>query len=243
MNPCVNQRDTLLRHSRSHGARNQSWVEVASQPGEMGSDTVSSGEHHSAIRPIPDEAQPEPQSEVANERPTVATPAFEGTPNVPVNTGGAIYNNDDAFAVPQPHTIGEPARADFDGWPTLGDGLLDTEWASWLPITDFDLDAVNQSLLQTVDIVPMHDVAEPSSNSANAARYPRPSGIQRKWHTFAENSSSGQATPSGFQMRTQEDEAYRQKLAESLNQRVQSGILPSATFLVWSFLPSQSNSF
>lgn len=76
-----------------------------------------------------------------------------------------------------------------------------------------------------------------------------PSGdaIKEKWHTHCGQATSGAMSPNPVNDRNQIDETYRHELAMRLEQRVQTGILPSTTFLV-SFtpfiphvLPSQSS--
>lgn len=130
-------------------------------------------------------------------------------------------------------------------WETLPDGRGDLDWMSWLTRPDFDLDALNQSLVETTEIQPVDLLRIPDE-----AQGP----IQRRWHTFSESIvSSGQTTPDlrrpGSSDRDRghihmiADESYRQKLAEGLQQRVQPGILPSTGFLVIaSYLPARPNS-
>ncbi|KAB8264803.1 hypothetical protein BDV32DRAFT_75580 [Aspergillus pseudonomiae] len=116
-------------------------------------------------------------------------------------------------------------------WPVVWDGPGDLDWTSWLTGTDFDLDALNQSLLESTEL---H--AKDAARSLGGAAGP----IQRRWHTFSETAiSSGQTTPDQSdpgnnhpgQIRIFADESYRQRLAESLRQQIQPGILPSTGFL------------
>ena len=131
--------------------------------------------------------------------------------------------------------------------------LDNREWETLLTGADFDLDAVNFSLMcATSDHVPppaadtMPDsttirppsVSVPSIDTDSAKNHA--AMVQKKWHTFpgnVESSLSGQMTPlvqppgNSFI-----DENYRTRLAERLQQRVQHGILPSTPFLVRSFL-------
>lgn len=119
----------------------------------------------------------------------------------------------------------------------------DRAWESWLTGVDFDLEAVNLSLLHaTSDFVPtMESVPEQSmmgfSEGLNSAIECDPgvrqeSLIQRKWHTYSEQTPSGCMTPNASQEYRHIDETYRKRLTDSLRQRVQNGILPSTSFLV-----------
>lgn len=106
-------------------------------------------------------------------------------------------------------------------WEIPPDGRRDLDWMSWLTGPDFDLDALNQSLIETTENQTMDLVRNP-----NQAQGP----IQRRWHTFSESTvSSGQTTPDLRRLSSSDrdrghihmiaDESYRQKLAESLQQR------------------------
>jgi hypothetical protein len=128
--------------------------------------------------------------------------------------------------------------------PALWDYLPDREWETLLTGDDFDLDAVNLSLLYaTSDFVPAADTmpgldaapppSQPSSIDNEYAKG-RAVKVQKKWHTFSEMSSSGQMTPDLPHEGTFIDESCRKRLSERLQQRVQHGILPSTPFLVGS---------
>lgn len=149
--------------------------------------------------------------------------------------GGEVFENQPSL---------EPARWDAPlnpGW----EAPLDPGWASWLTTGDFDLDAVNLSLLQaTSDLVPpMESMPEQSmlqvSEDPNLASGPEPTGrhetrIQRRWHTYSERAPSGYMTPAASQghKHVPVDEMYRERLADNLQQRMHHGILPSTSFLV-----------
>lgn len=73
---------------------------------------------------------------------------------------------------------------------------------------------------------------DPNLNLANGLTL-----VQRKWHTFPEPTvPSGDTTPAhsrtNHTVSTHSDDRYRQKLVESLRQKVQPGILPSTKFLI-----------
>jgi len=128
-------------------------------------------------------------------------------------------------------------------WEILPGAPGDLDWMSWLTGPDFDLDALNQSLIETTE----NQTTNPIQNSKEVQ-----GPIQRRWHTFSESIvSSGQTTPDLRCPNSSDrdhghihmiaDESYRQKLAEGLQQRIQTGILPSTGFLVSvSYLPPQS---
>ncbi|KAJ5707407.1 hypothetical protein N7488_007208 [Penicillium malachiteum] len=106
---------------------------------------------------------------------------------------------------------------------------------------DFDLDAVNLSLLYaTSDHVPTTDTIPglddirptlPEFHIDTTSTKKHASAVQKKWHTFSEMSVSGQMTPVVQSENNFIDESYRKRLAERLQQRVQHGILPSTPFL------------
>jgi hypothetical protein len=128
-------------------------------------------------------------------------------------------------------------------WPTFWSGQWDEDWTSLLTAGDFDLDAVNQTLLASTHQTPQNLTLEPVSVSPAAESPPNstkgPTAVQKRWHTFSETGApSKQASPepspsdSAGQLHTHADDCYRQKLVESLRPRVQAGILPSTRFLV-----------
>lgn len=127
----------------------------------------------------------------------------------------------------------------------LWDPRLDQEWETLLTGDDFDLNAVNMSLLSaTSQYIP---TAEVSFDLDTTTSQPLPvdhqakqhnNTVQRKWHTFCEIASSGQMTPDVPNEESYIDETYRKRLADRLQQRVQTGILPSTPFLV-GFPPQQ----
>ena len=151
-----------------------------------------------------------------------------------------------------PSTSMFPLKAS-DAWrnqpspsPALWGYRPDRAWETLLTGNDFDLDAVNMSLLYAAaDYVPVIDavpgldatrsISQPAPNTEHDHAEERAMTVQKKWHTFSEKASSGQMTPNlpqeGFI-----DEPYRKRLAERLQQRVQPGILPSTPFLVSFFV-------
>lgn len=118
---------------------------------------------------------------------------------------------------------------------------LESGWISWLMGDEFDLDDVNSSLLQAttgdllaVDRMPDENPLATDSLNAGPRAPDAPSGdaIREKWHTHCGQAISGAISPNPANDRNQIDENYRYELAMRLEQRVQTGILPSTTFLV-----------
>lgn len=145
-----------------------------------------------------------------------------------------------------PLEAGDTWRNQGSPQPALWDYRLDQDWETLLTGDDFDLDAVNLSLLRaTSDFVPaIESIPEPSilrpheqsiSSIGNNLIKGRANAIQRKWHTFSETFSSGQMTPDVSHQGSFIDEFYRKRLAERLQPCIQHGILPSTPFLVCSF--------
>lgn len=121
---------------------------------------------------------------------------------------------------------------------------LESGWISWLTGDGFDLDAVNSSLLQAttgdllaVDRMPDEnplatDSLNAGTQAPDAGLAPSVDAIREKWHTHCGQAISGAISPRPANDRNQIDESYRYELAMRLEQRVQTGILPSTTFLV-----------
>ena len=129
-------------------------------------------------------------------------------------------------------------------WPVFWSGQWDEVWTSLLTADDFDLDAVNQTLLASTDQRPQDLTPQPAFISSAPESLPDSTTslttVQRRWHTFSETKVPSQrASPEPLsggatgQIRTHADDHYRQNLMESLRPRVQAGILPSTSFLVW----------
>ena len=129
--------------------------------------------------------------------------------------------------------------------PVFWDHRFGRDWETLLTGDNFDLDAVNMSLLYATseyapaaETIPSIDIVRSTSQaSASIDEYAkgRAIKIQKKWHTFSEISSSGDMTPDLPHEGSFIDESYRKRLAERLQQRVQHGILPSTPFLVSPF--------
>ncbi|KAJ5639052.1 uncharacterized protein N7484_006914 [Penicillium longicatenatum] len=126
--------------------------------------------------------------------------------------------------------------------PPVWDYLRDNrEWDALLTGEDFDLDAVNLSLLCATSDFPPPEASPDAIPELDRSRLQPPPNLvadsakqhtnlaQEKWHTFSEL-CSGQMTPIPPE-NSLIDDSYRKRLAERLQPRVQHGILPSTPFL------------
>ena len=119
-------------------------------------------------------------------------------------------------------------------------GFLDpdsgTQWSTWFAGDDFDLDALNDSIITSTASFGYTTEQSPGENAARnfeLSSISKPEDlIRRKWFTFSDETPSGYMTPEPIQERTQVDETYRRGLAARLQPQVQSGPLPSTDFLV-----------
>ena len=242
-------RDTLLRHARLHRAtdkaRREPEVSVNPEEGHIitGPDDYLELNETTTLRPTtptyPGSRLSHSIGSGAIALPSLNSDLSEARSPVPsANANSSICNSEETF----PTTLlSENVDADLRNqpnvWPALWEGSLGMEWSSWLAGSDFDLDSVNHSLNQAVELHPEQSIMVATNNfSSTAGERAIPghesSRVQRKWHTFSEAMASGQTTPSVLQERSHEDQAYRQELAEKLRPRVQAGILPSTKFLV-----------
>lgn len=126
---------------------------------------------------------------------------------------------------------------------------MESGWASWLLCDDFNLDAVNCSLLQATGergslgyhaSLTEQSSIEPEtivSQSTERGFAQQRDTIKRKWHTYCEPVSLGRPTPDATLENGRIDEVYRQELTERLQPRVQTGILPSTAFIVCYMMP------
>lgn len=219
------------------------------------SDTISNGMGDLGLRPVAAAHQFAPgqvplssglsaNRDSLNITPPTSYSADEGTPSLLVGAENGIFNSQ------QPLEIGlHPAHMDEDD-PTqasIGTDLwntqLDIGGSPFFAGDDFDLDAMNLSILQATSqsVHAMGNTPGPSTmdqlgplNPLSDLQYTEKptSHVQRRWHTFSEKTPSGHATPTDTQERAGLNEEHRQRLAESLGQQVQHGILPSTSFLV-----------
>ncbi|KAJ5930218.1 hypothetical protein N7466_005711 [Penicillium verhagenii] len=247
------RQDTLLRHSRSHSSRSRKFDSTEPEPmsGEeygteidprlMPAASITPADHTSVV--IGPESTSMTGDIMALMSPPNSTSVDKRTPNMCVEDNITFPTHVDSLTSLLP--------LDGDVWkdqssplpPPVWDYLRDSrDWDALLTGENFDLDAVNMSLLCATSDYPLPadtmldlNAGRPLEPPANfdADLVERPTNlVQVKWHTFAQVKSSGQTTPalpSGGN--TFIDESYRKRLAEGLQQRVQHGILPSTPFL------------
>ncbi|GAD97253.1 hypothetical protein ANI_1_1736134 [Paecilomyces variotii No. 5] len=236
------RQDTLLRHARSHRVNAQSTRQTreGNIPLDDTSDhqacTIQPSHAAESVPPAPGQEQMlldlplSPNRELPTDLTASTLDASAG--DLPVQQRNQPTNDHGDIVVPHwPSTdMNDIITSETNPWEILPDGRRDLDWMSWLTGPDFDLDALNQSLIETTETQTMDLTRNP-----NEVQGP----IQRRWHTFSESViSSGQTTPGpGSSDRDRGhrgmivDESYRQRMAESLQQRVQPGILPSTGFL------------
>lgn len=249
-------RDTLLRHTRSHCRRDGTGDVLDSQEGtgvlhvtppptESGFEGLPAATLHSGSPPT---SSP-PTSHTARIRtPSNGTIERVGTGTVPVGNDISVSSEFDF-----PISLSQDPGCDFQVNESLNlsdipNVELESGWISWLMGDKFDLDAVNSSLLQAttgdflaVDRMPDENPLATHSFSigpqaTDVGLAPSGDAVREKWHTHCGQSTSGAISPNPANDRNQIDENYRHELAMRLEQRVQTGILPSTTFLV-SFTP------
>ncbi|KAJ5679879.1 hypothetical protein N7462_008123 [Penicillium macrosclerotiorum] len=254
------RQDTLLRHSRSHPVSNANSgaakmhsmsteedpdpreiaPELLSQPSET---TVIAAADHPPM-PLHLDVGTMAGQMMAPMSPPNSTSLDQHTPNLSIG---------DSASHPYPIQVtplsslfsleaGDTWRPQASPQPMMWDPRLDRDWEALLTGDDFDLDAVNLSLLYaTSDYVPASDALysmedsrgslQPSSTIDDDSAQRRANTVQRKWHTFCDLPTPGQTTPNIPHEGGWIDEPYRKRLAERLQQRVQHGILPSTPFL------------
>ncbi|KAJ5997967.1 hypothetical protein N7499_005638 [Penicillium canescens] len=180
---------------------------------------------------------------------TIGTPSNDAIERVEPATVSGDADTNDSLALDFPISFSQDPSSDFQVNETLNlSDILNVElesgWNSWLMDDNFDLDALNSSLLQattgdfmTVDRMPDEGPLATGSFSVdqqatNAALAPSGDEITEKWHTYCGQATSGVISPDPANDCNQIDESYRHELAKRLQQRLQAGILPSTTFLV-----------
>ncbi|CEO59752.1 hypothetical protein PMG11_04416 [Penicillium brasilianum] len=265
-NKAFARQDTLLRHSRSHPAGSNAYSSTAGMyrsidesidesmndeyekhhlDRELISHTISSDmpavpvniEHMSHL----DHLNPIAGNMMAPVSPPNSSSIDKHTPNMSIGETSSyptqITPLNSLFSL----ETGDAWRNQASPQPPIWNFQFDRELETLLTGEDFDLDAVNMSLLYaTSDYVPVDAIpgmnvtrlpppVDIVSSSDNIQRHVE--AVQRKWHTFSELLPSGQMTPDVPREASLIDESYRKRLAERLQQRVQHGILPSTPFL------------
>lgn len=168
-----------------------------------------------------------------------ATVSVEGIEKGGTNTSPALD-----YSITSTQNLDSDFQVDEGLHPTeISSAELESGWISWLMGDGFDLDAVNSSLLQatTGDFLTIDPMLEDqlATGSFNIGPQAMDEGsalgglaTRQKWHTHVEQTTSDAMSPDSSDDRNQIDETYRSELADRLQQRVQTGILPSTAFLV-----------
>ncbi|KAL3460090.1 hypothetical protein BJX64DRAFT_263687 [Aspergillus heterothallicus] len=241
------RRDTLMRHTRSQHLEsdlreqpsNGLTSDLPLEPVVLEQPPVASTDLNNAYPPIPTDLPdlqcPSLTHDANSATISLSTHSLDHTASPPAQNI-CEYDDDlvaDFLAAEVPSTR---------EWPTFWSGQWEEDWTSLLTGDDFDLDAVNQTLMASTHHRPQDVTPQPASICPADESPPdsttRLSAVQRRWHTFSETKVLSQrASPEpsrggvGGQLRTHADDRYRQKLVESLRPRVQPGILPSTNFL------------
>ncbi|RAH55931.1 hypothetical protein BO85DRAFT_489922 [Aspergillus piperis CBS 112811] len=235
---CVNcgkffaRQDTLLRHSRSHHRNTNDCSNVLASNASCQDDPSQQNVHIAPLTSsehtisMAEQEPPHPQCPLLTNEPdlTITTSPTHSPENLPIDaTFDTDFFPDGGGDIFQPQTTG----------PALWNCLWETDWISWLEGSDFTIGDFNLTL-PIIGSTEQLDTPMTTNMSASDS-------IQRGWHTFSEATiSSREDTPdsttssSGLagDIQTHADDAYRKKLAETLQQRVQQpDSLPSATFL------------
>lgn len=117
---------------------------------------------------------------------------------------------------------------------------LDAQVPNWLAGDDFDLNALNSSVLvSAMNDVPLlvcndDDISmlSPHEQSINVDEYHEEHHIRQHWFSFIPAGDTGHVTPDVMPEQTQVDDQYREGLSRCLQQRVLAEALPSTEFLV-----------
>ncbi|KAK5800143.1 hypothetical protein VI817_002355 [Penicillium citrinum] len=247
------RQDTLLRHARSHRRNGQTSKEPSkgtgstvgwrplddtsdNQAGMMqpshaaGSVPSAPGREGQMLLELPLSPNQHPLTDVTA---SILDGSAAGASTVQQSNQPVNHHGDIAMPHWSSTDMNDIIPSEASPWEILRDAPGDLDLMSWLTGPDFDLDALNQSLIETTENQTTNLI-----RNSNEVQVP----IQRRWHTFPEPIlSSGQTTPDlrcpNSSDRDQghihmiADESYRQKLAEGLQQRIQTGILPSTGFL------------
>jgi hypothetical protein len=135
------------------------------------------------------------------------------------------------------------------GSPNRRDPLtlnLNSQIPGWLVGDDFDLGALNSSIIQSATTLDWsHDIASSMTgvsptnvedilieSPANVITNRREDLIRRQWFTYLAPGNSGFITPEVLPEPSQVDERYRENLSRQLQPQLQNEPLPSTDFLV-----------
>ncbi|KAK6816016.1 hypothetical protein RU639_008988 [Aspergillus parasiticus] len=220
--------DTLLRHARSHHS-------------------------HSTPQPAP----------IATPLATTATEAcssLDQTTDISALVSFSRKDTGDVDARPPPHRLpgwleavvdpstefvdhqpvpSAPLNGMFQNTPAIDwDVDLDTQVPNWLADEDFDLNALNSTVLASTindipflacqdDEAPIFSLHEPLSRGERHEE----DLIRQHWFSFISAHEMGYVTPEAVPQQTKLDDEYREGLSCCLQQRVLDEALPSTQFL------------
>ncbi|KAJ5303518.1 hypothetical protein N7476_010317 [Penicillium atrosanguineum] len=149
------------------------------------------------------------------------------------------------FVDQRPVTSQETAFTPFTGMLQNASSIqwdtdLDAQVPNWLAGDDFDLNALNSSVLASaINDIPLlvcndDDISllSPHGQSINFDEYHEEYHIRRHWFSFIPAGDTGHVTPDLMPVHTEVDDQYREGLSRCLQQRVLSEPLPSTEFLV-----------
>ncbi|OKO90300.1 Transcriptional regulator ADR1 [Penicillium subrubescens] len=248
-NKAFARQDTLLRHSRSHPAGSNAYTSTAGmyRAIDESMDESMDEEHQeynvnpelisqaigSEIPAVPlhlDHLNPMAGNMMAPVSPPNSSSIDKHTPNMSIGETSTYPTQVTPLTSLFSLETGDAWRNQASPQNPMWDYLLDREWETLLTGEDFDLDAVNTSLLYAtsdyvpVDTIPGMDITRllpsvqtASMNSDSAKQHA--DTVQKKWHTYSELASSGQMTPDVPREASFIDEAYRKRLADRLQQR------------------------
>ncbi|KAF4184127.1 hypothetical protein CNMCM7927_008317 [Aspergillus lentulus] len=206
--------DSLLRHARSHGVNPQSEsqkaISAAGGPGQ--NETLQ---------------------------------IHELSPESMVNSAQGSFPHENSLVAAQSTSdpvVSSPSQADplpvsFYDWPVY----WTSQPSTWLADADFDLTAFNACVITSS--TPVNDqtllpLMEPpalvprSVSIAPTSIHERlEDTVRRRWFTFIEGVGSGYDTPGGRPDSIHIDDAYRDNLAQRLQQHITTAPLPSTDFL------------
>ena len=227
--------DTLLRHSRAHPSYNptQSGA-ITTPPASNATETFSS------LGPLPSTSDinslPPDESIYFNFKPAPPRlPAwletFVDPPTEFVDQGPAP--SQEAAFTPQTGVLHNPPSIQWDS-------DLDAQVPNWLAGDDFDLNALNSSVLASaINDFPFlvcndddMSLLPPHEQSMNVDEYHEEYHIRQHWFSFISAGDTGHVTPELMPERTEVDDQYRENLSHCLQERVLSEPLPSTEFLV-----------
>jgi hypothetical protein len=117
---------------------------------------------------------------------------------------------------------------------------LDSQVPTWLADEDFDLNALNSSVMGTTMsyFAPFNTRSEidPLIFAVQTPDDPivdrKEDQVRQRWFTFIGTHDQGYITPDAIPEQTEVDERYRENLSQRLQQRVPTEPLPSTDFLV-----------